>query len=264
MATRPQTLLPWVVREVHRCRPLALGYFQSRRLLRVERKPDRSPVTAADRAIEERLRRALARGCPGEPVVGEEFGAPSAPGPTYWTIDPIDGTRAFSRGLPFWGILVGRVERGRPTLGVCDFPALNLTLAVAPRIPAHERVGRSVKPFPRPRLVRSLDEAVILHGGAHWWARTPYARGFARVVASCYLERAYGDCYGHLWVLRGLADAVIEYGVKVWDMVPFAAMAQATGRAMVDVQGRSCFIGPESLMAHPTVAGRIARMLRAP
>src|SRR3990167_6408889 len=108
MANNQRLLLNWVEGQVRACQPIALRYFRSS-ALRVERKPDRSPVTQADRAIEERLRRALQRACPGEAILGEEFGRSGGSQNTYWTIDTIDGTRAFSSGLPSWGIMVGRV-----------------------------------------------------------------------------------------------------------------------------------------------------------
>ncbi|MBI3996832.1 MAG: hypothetical protein HY352_04165 [Candidatus Omnitrophica bacterium] len=261
MRASQQSLLAWVEREVRRCRPLALRYFTSSSL-RVHRKPDRSPVTAADRAIEERLRRAIQRACPGEPIVGEEFGVSGTLGSSYWTLDPIDGTRAFSRGLPSWGIMVGRIERGAPTLGLIDFPVIDVTIGVAPGVSAYERDRGSHAPLPRPRRVPSLREAVIFHGGAQWWQRTRYANGFARVVRDCYLERAYGDCYGYLWALRGCADAVIDHGVKIWDLVPLAALARATGRVLTDFHGHSSWTGPEAVFARPDVARLICRTLQ--
>ena len=163
-----RTLLTWLEREVRACRPLALRYFRSPSL-RVRRKPDASPVTAADHAVEERLRRALARACPGEAIIGEEFGTSGRPGNSYWTVDPIDGTRAFSRGLPTWSILVARIERGRPVLGLCDFPALGITIAVAPGVPAFEREHGRVTRLRRPRKVTRLSDTVLLHGGLRWW-----------------------------------------------------------------------------------------------
>ncbi len=255
-------LLRWIEREVLRCRPIALRYFHSSRL-HVERKPDRSPVTAADRAIEERLRRAIARACPGEPIIGEEFGASGRLGASYWTVDPIDGTRAFSRGLPSWGVMVGRVEQGRPVLGVVDFPALGTTIAVASGVRAYERTGRRTTFLPHPRRVASLGHAVIFHGGTKWWRSTRYAAGFQRAVTSCYLERAYGDCYGYLWALRGCADVVMDYGVKRWDLVPLAALAAATGRVLIDCSGRLSFTGPDTIMAAPALAQQIATLLRS-
>ncbi len=255
-----RALLQWVERQALACRPVALRHFRSRSL-RVERKPDRSPVTVADRLIEERLRRALARACPGESVVGEEFGRTGRDGATFWTLDPIDGTRAFSRGLPSWGIMVGRVERGRPTLGLIDFPAIGVTIGVAPGVAAYERGGGGMSRLRRPRRVRSLREAVVFHGGAHWWRPTRYAAGFARVVRACYLERAFGDCYGYLWALRGCADAVVDCAVKVWDLVPLAALAAATGRVLVDGSGRACHTGPVAVFASPQVARLIVKTL---
>ena len=220
-------------------------------------------MTAADRVIEERLRRAIERRFPGEPIVGEEFGSTGRITSTFWTIDPIDGTRAFSRGLPSWGMMVGRVERDRATLGVCDFPAIGVTVGVAPSVKAYERAVGGIRPLRPPRAVRSLSEAVVFHGGSRWWQPTRYAAGFSRLVRACYLERAYGDCYGYLWALRGCADAVVDYDVKIWDLVPLAALAHATGRVLIDCDGRVGFVGPGAIMAHPSLADRIARMLNS-
>ena len=261
MPRSQQHLLSWIEREVLRAAPLALRYFRSA-ALKVERKPDRSPVTAADRAIEERLRCAIERICPGEAILGEEFGRSGRAGSDYWTVDPIDGTRAFSRGLPSWGIMVGRVEHGQATLGLCHFPAIGVTVGVAPGVRAYERRGGAAAALPRPKPVRSLADAVIFHGGSRWWQRTPYARGFALLARGCYLERAYGDCYGYLWALRGGADAVIDCGVKPWDLVPFAALARATGRALTNFSGRASFTGPDTVMAHPSFARLIVKMLQ--
>ena len=260
MPASQRTLLSWVEREVLACRPIALRYFRSARL-QVSRKADRSPVTQADRAIEARLRKALGRTCPGERIVGEEYGgAPPAHG-SYWTVDPIDGTRAFTRGLPSFGIMVARIERGVPTLGLVHFPALDITMAAAPGVPAYEQAHGTRRRLPAARPV-PLDRAVIFHGGSRWWARTRYAKGFARLTEACFLERAYGDCYGYLWSLRGAADVVLDYGVKLWDMAPLAALALATGRTLTNVSDHFSFSGPDTVMAHPALARTVTRILR--
>ncbi len=252
--------LRWAEAQVAGCRRIALKYFQSKSL-KVERKADGSPVTIADRLIEERLRGVIEREFPGEAIVGEEYGGAVPRGAPYWTIDPIDGTRAFSRGLPSWGILLGRVEQGRAVLGVCDFPAAGTGLAVAQGLAAYERTGTCTRRLARARPVRKLSDAVIFHGGSHWWQRTRFERGFARVMRKCYLERAYGDCFGYLWVLRGHADVMMDYGVHVWDLVPFAALASATGRVLVDCLGQPSFHSPGTIMGHPGLARIISRTL---
>ncbi len=261
MAPSSKTLLAAVETAVARARPIALKHFRNSRL-RIERKADRSPVTIADRTVEVHLRKAISRLCPGEAIVGEEFGRTGKSPDNYWTIDPIDGTRAFSRGLPTWSILVGRVEAGKPVLGICDFPALGTTLAVAPGVAAYEKTGTSVKRLARALKPPALKDSVVFHGGAKWWNKSPYKAGFNRLIDSCYLERAYGDCYGFLWALRGHTDIVIEYGVKVWDMVPLAALASATGRVLVDVHNRPSWSGPDTVMAHPSLARQVTEILR--
>ena len=261
MAANQRTLLAWVEREVRACRPLALRYFRSASL-RVERKPDRSPVTAADRAVEERLRRALARHCPGETVIGEEFGRSGRSGETFWTVDPIDGTRAFSRGLPTWSILVAKIEGGRPVLGLCDFPALDVTVAVARGVPAFERERGRVSRLRPPRAVARLADAVLLHGGLRWWPMQRRLRDrFVRLTRQCFLERSYGDAYGYLWGLRGYVDIVVDYGVKIWDMAPLAALAAATGREMTNFAGHPSWTGPETIVASPSLIRLVTKTL---
>ena len=252
--------LAWAEAALRTYGRVALRYFGTR--LRVERKADRSPVTIADRTIEERLRRDLARAFPHDAVIGEEFGAPAVRPSSYWTIDPIDGTRAFSRRIPTWGMLLGFVDRGRPVMGACVYPALKLSLSVGPGRPAIAVSNGAIHRLPRAPRPPRLDDAVIFHGGSAWWLKSPYGQGFTRLVNACYLERAFGDCYGFWWVFSGHADAICEYGVKVWDLVPFAVLAQATGRVMVNCSGRPDWCGPEMIMAHPALARTIARQLR--
>ncbi len=254
--------LEWAEAKLTECQRIALRYFGT--TLRIERKADRSPVTIADRTIEERLRRELGRAFPRDAIVGEEFGASTTAPSSYWTIDPIDGTRAFSRGLPSWGMLLGWVEQGRPALGACLYPMFHTFLGVGRRTPAFERTAGRVTRLRRAPNPPALSDAVIFHGGSRWWFRTPYAAGFRQVVRACYLERAYGDCFGYLWLFRGHTDAVLDVSVKVWDMVPLAALAAATDRVLVDFSGRPCFTGPQAIMAHPRLARVIAQMIRSP
>ncbi|MBI4354666.1 MAG: hypothetical protein HY595_05450 [Candidatus Omnitrophica bacterium] len=177
MGRRSDERLAWAEAKLREASRIALRYFRTR--LRVERKSDQSPVTIADRTIEQFLRRELARAFPGEVVVGEEFHSPAQRGTTYWTVDPIDGTRAFSRGLPTWGILIGRVERGKPVLGACRFPALKTFIGVGLRTPPYERQGGRRVLLPRAPKPPALRDAAIFHGGSKWWMPTPYWPGFS-------------------------------------------------------------------------------------
>jgi histidinol-phosphatase len=157
--------------------------------------------------------------------------------------------------------MLGRVERGRATLGVVDFPALGVTMSAARGVPPYEQGAGNARRFPPPPPVPALADAVIFHGGARWWAGTRWQRGFHRLVRDCFLERAYGDCYGYLWAFRGCADAVIDNAVKPWDLVPLAALAQGSGRALTDCSGRPSFSGPDTVMGQPAFVKRIVRLL---
>lgn len=245
-------ILKWTESKLLECRKLALRYFGTS--MKVSHKRDQSPVTLADRKIEEYLRREIGRVFPKDGILGEEFGFTKRGADSYWVIDPIDGTRAFSRGLPSWGILAARVENGKPTVGACDLPALKTFLGAAKGSKAYERTGKEKKHFPRPKSVKSLKEAVIFHGGSSFFSRSKYRKNFERVLSRCYLERAYGDCYAYLWVLRGDADVMIDYGVKEWDLAPFAVFAENTGRVLVNFKGKPDFKGPDTIFGNPKIA----------
>ncbi|MBI4971579.1 MAG: hypothetical protein HZC17_07060 [Candidatus Omnitrophica bacterium] len=225
----------------------------------MERKPDRSPVTMADRKIEEFLSREITRAFPKDGILGEEFGRTRKEAGSYWVIDPIDGTRAFTRGLPSWGILVARVENGKPVVGACDLPAIGTFMGAVRGGAAYERAGKVKKNFLKPRPVSNLSEAVLFHGGASFFFRSKYKKAFEGLLQQCYLERAYGDCYAYLWVLRGYADVMMDLGVKEWDLAPFAVFAETTGRVLVNFSGKSDFKGPDTIFGNPKIAKIIVK-----
>ncbi len=253
-------ILKWTESRFSQCRKTALRYFSAP--LKVERKPDRSPVTLADRKIEEYLRKEISKAFPQDGILGEEFGFTRKDAEHYWVIDPIDGTRAFTRGIPSWGILAARVEKGTPVVGACDLPALGTFLGAAKGGSAFERTGKTRKLFPRPRRVKNIREAVVFHGGTGFFLRTRYKKAFEKIISDCYLERAYGDCYAYLWVLRGYADVMVDMGVKEWDLAPFSVFAQNTGRVLVNFKGKKDFKGPDSIFGNRDIANLLVRKFK--
>jgi len=247
--------LPWVEKKMLECRKMALSYFL--KPLKVNTKKDNSPVTIADKKIEDYLRKEIGRAFPKDGILGEEKGFTRKKADAYWVIDPIDGTRAFSRGLPSWGILLARVENGIPTIGACDFPALNTTILGVRGKKPYEKIGKQKKFFPKPKKIKSLKEAIIFHGGANYFLSSKYGSQFKKMIKQCYLERAYGDCYAYLWVLRGSADVMLDKMVKEWDIAPFSVFAEGTGRVMVDFNGKPDFKGPNSIFGEPTLVKKI-------
>ena len=184
----------------------------------VEIKADGSPVTEADRAAERVLREALRRALPEAAILGEEFGSEGAErAELLWVIDPIDGTVAFSRGLPLFGTLVALVEAGDPVLGVIDLPALNERYT-------GWRGGGCWRG--RERLAVSshsdLATALVSHGDPFCFDRAGERATFLRMAERIPMLRGYTDAFGHAQVLAGAVDAMVDLDLAPWD----AAAAQ--------------------------------------
>lgn len=203
-----------------------------RTTLDVDTKDDLSPVTLADRETEAVIRDALARRFPGDAILGEEFGrSDGGTDRRMWIIDPIDGTRSFIAGLPLFGMLLGLVEHGRPVLGVIRMPALGEVYAGA--------VGAAATCDGVP--VRTSDcqrlgaARLFINEGDRLALSEPEV--FGRLIRAGALRRMGSDCYPHALVARGLADAVVDFGLHPYDFLPVAAVIEAAGGIMTDWHG---------------------------
>jgi histidinol-phosphatase len=220
-------LLDFAVRTAERAGAITLEHFGR---VAVEFKGDGSEVTAADRAAEAWVRGALAEAFPDDGILGEEdVETPSRSG-RRWILDPIDGTRSFSAGVPLYGVLLALEEEGRPVLGVCHFPALRQTLAAAEGAGAWMDGRRA-----RVSDCDDLGQARVVTSGLEYWRdwATPAARdGLARLVGAARYARTWGDCYGYALVATGRADVLVDPAVgAAWDYLPMLPiLAEAGGR----------------------------------
>jgi histidinol-phosphatase len=184
--------------------------------LEVETKPDRSPVTDADRAVERALRERIAAERPGETVYGEEEGDDG--GSVRWIVDPIDGTRNFSRGLPVWATLIALERGGSVVCGVVSAPALGHRWWAARGDGAWrggERIGVS--------RVASLDDAAI---------SCSEAVDLALFESRVWHARGLGDFWQHMLVAEGALDAAVDAELALWDYAAVAIVVdEAGGRA---------------------------------
>jgi histidinol phosphatase-like enzyme (inositol monophosphatase family) len=193
------------------------------------------PVTEADRAVESELRSALEARFTGHEILGEEFGRTGA-GPYRWTIDPIDGTRAFIIGQPMWGTLLGFQVEDRPVAGWLHQPVLGETLVGHGTCRLHTAAGsREVRVSGTERL----DEAVVLCTHPTMFAPGDQAAAFERVASGARMVRYSGDCLNYGLVAMGLADAVVENGLAAYDIVPLIPIVEAAGGVVTDLEGRS-------------------------
>jgi len=203
------------------------------RRVAVERKSDGSPVTEADRAAERVLRTGLRQALPEASILGEEYGAESGTDAALqWVIDPIDGTIAFSRGIPLFGTLVALLEDGEPVLGLIDLPALSERI-VAVRGGGCRRNGEPVHASQE----RLLARALVCHGDLFCFERAGERAAFERMAREVALLRGYTDAFGHAQVCAGAVDAMVDLDLNLWDMAATQiCVREAGGKAFVTPQ----------------------------
>lgn len=213
-------------------RRIIRGHFGSH--MKVEWKGDNTPVTLADRGVEEALRDRMTRETPGYGVIGEEFG--TSPGATgrEWVIDPIDGTKAFIHGVPLFGTLIALLENGKPVLGIIDLPALGERVWATTgggcfRNGAACRVSN----------VSRLDEALVLDGSVTTMERLGHGEAWAGIRQAARLHRGWGDCYGHFLVATGGAEVMADPVVEIWDIAPMAVILPEAGGRFTSITGES-------------------------
>ncbi len=201
---------------------ISLGRFRATDLL-VETKPDLTPVTEADRAVETAIRERLVVERPDDGIVGEELGV-SGSGGRRWIIDPIDGTRNYSRGIPVWATLIALEVEGVINLGVVSAPAL------ARRWHAERGAGAWVNDDRiRVSAVRRVEDAVLSFALEQ---PIPALAGYA------WHARGYGDFWAHMLVAEGAADGAVEaVGVKVWDLAAIQPIVEEAGGRFTDAAG---------------------------
>ena len=201
---------------------ISLSRFRASDLV-VETKPDRTPVTEADRAVEEAVRERLVVERPGDGMLGEEFGVTGG-GSRRWIVDPIDGTRNYSRGIPVWATLVALEVDGRIQLGVVSAPALGR------RWWAERGAGAFVNGDPiHVSRVAAVEDAVLCFS---------LERPLPGIAHRCWHPRAYGDFWAHMLVAEGAVDGAIDaIGVKVWDLAALQPIVEEAGGRFSDQNG---------------------------
>lgn len=212
---------------------LSLGWY--RQLDRVDNKATSGfdPVTEADRAVESDLRQRLAERFPGHEILGEEFGL-SGSSRYRWTIDPIDGTRAFISGQPMWGTLLGFQDQGRPTAGWMHIPPLDESyVGYQECLFRAEGRSRSIEVS----STTALADAILLCTHPTMFAPGPEAERFAALAETVKMVRYSGDCLNYGLLAMGLADLVVENDLADYDIVPLIPIVESAGGIVTDLQG---------------------------
>jgi histidinol-phosphatase len=235
---------------------VALRYFRTG--VAVEYKGDRSPVTRADRECEQRIIEVLRRDFPDYGIVGEEFGESAGVHQRpRWIIDPIDGTKNFIRGIPYFATLIGLEEDGEITAGVVYAPAVDDLLYAQKGQGAFDRNGRL-----QVSQVASLRDGLVVFGGIDIFRQAGRWSGFERLVCASGRQRGFGDYFGHTFVARGQAEAMVELDLKPWDLAAIKIVIEEAGGRFTDFAGAATIYGGNAIASNGLVHDEILDVFR--
>jgi len=198
--------------------------------LHVMSKPDLTPVTDADEAVEESLRRTLSRVRSRDAVTGEEQGS-TGHSQRRWVIDPIDGTKNFVRGVPVWATLISLVVDDEVVLGVVSAPLLQRRWWAS--VGHGSWTGRSLLKATRCQVsdVRRLEDASLSYSSLHGWDERDRLDDFLSLSRRCWRTRAYGDFWSYMLLAEGAVDLAAEPELALHDMcAPEIVVREAGGR----------------------------------
>ncbi len=230
----------------------ALKHFGS--TLAVEDKADGSPVTRADREAEQFARAWIEQRFPADGILGEEFGESRPGAARRWLIDPVDGTRAFVKGVPLWGTLVAVVEGEQVLAGAAAFPAVRETLAAARGEGCWWNGART-----RVSDVGTVEASTVLATDAGF-KRTPERGAAWRTLAARAADaRTWGDCYGYLLVATGRAELMTDGTLSPWDAASLIVLIEEAGGVFTDWRGRATAFG-DGAVATNTALSRATRV----
>ncbi len=239
---------------------IALDHF--RRDLVLERKPDRTFVTVADRGIERELRARIRAAYPEHGLVGEEYGTEDGDAATRWFLDPIDGTHNFIRGVPVFATLIGVERDGELQVGVMSAPALDERWWALRGGGAWRRGADGEARRIRVSEVGAVGDAQLVYGSYRDNVESGILPGFPSLVADAWRDRGFGDFWGYALVAEGAAEAMMETGMHPWDLAaPLVILEEAGGR-LTDVHGERRIDGGSSVASNGHLHDTLLRRLR--
>lgn len=233
----------------------ALAYFQ--KPLHIRYKADRTFVTDADLASEQAFLEIIGMVFPNDSTLAEESGEITRGSGRKWILDPLDGTKGFTRGLPFWSVLAALEENGEIVAGVAHFPALNLTYSAsrgAGCFKNEERIHCSD--------AGRLEEAVIQVSELSKLLASEHASAIEEIIRRSLVTRSIGDALAGCLVVEGSCDAWMEDGLQPWDAAPFFVLAPEAGARVTDWTGAPSFLSGSIVLAPPTLHGHCLSLLK--
>ncbi|WP_328352896.1 histidinol-phosphatase [Mycobacterium sp. NBC_00419] len=205
--------------------------------LRIDTKPDLTPVTDADQAVEADVRGVLADQRPDDAVLGEEYGGTAVFSGRQWVIDPIDGTKNFVRGVPIWASLIALLDDGVPIVGVVSAPALGRRWWAGSGLGAYTAAGGAEPRRLTVSGVADLASASLSFSSLSGWAERGLRENFIGLTDAVWRVRGYGDFFSYCLVAEGAVDVAAEPEVKLWDLAALDILVREAGGRFTSLAG---------------------------
>jgi histidinol phosphatase-like enzyme (inositol monophosphatase family) len=222
-----------------------------------ETKPDKSPVTQADRECERMIARMLSDAFPDDGILGEEGASAETRSGRRWIVDPIDGTRDYVRGNPLWANLIALEAGGDVVVGVVNLPVLGKLCAAARGEGAHQnhcRMHASSK--------TSVEESVLCMNGYDKVAKMPFRGQLLDWMARFWAVRGLGGAADAMMVAAGQAEVWIEPSASPWDFAPLKIILEEAGARYLNIDGGSTIYAGNGIGCAPGVEDEVRRFLR--
>jgi len=205
--------------------------------LHVDTKPDLTPVTDADRSVENALRETLSRERPDDAVLGEEFGGTAVFSGRQWVIDPIDGTKNFVRRVPVWATLIALLHDGVPVVGVASAPALHRRWWAGSGEGAFASVAGGAPRRVTVSSVAEIESASLSFSSLSGWAKLGLRDRFIDLTDTVWRVRGYGDFLSYCLLAEGAVDVAAEPEVSLWDLAALDVLVREAGGAFTSLDG---------------------------
>ena len=202
----------------------------------VESKPDRSPVTDADRSVEQAIKNVLATKAPNDALIGEEYGNTGSASRT-WIIDPIDGTANYLRGVPVWATLIALVIDGKPVVSVVSAPAMGRRWWAAPEIGAFTTDIDGGTRELKVSAIGELENASLSYNNLQLWDQVGLLPELTELSRKIWRTRAYGDFWSYMLLAEGSVDIVAEHDLKIYDIAALVPIVEIAGGKFSDLKG---------------------------
>jgi histidinol-phosphatase len=200
---------------------------------KVETKPDSTPVTESDRAVEKAIKHKLSQARPTDSIIGEEFGTEGVnlhgPGSRTWIIDPIDGTANYMRQVPIWATLIALSIDGKPTVSVVSAPALGRRWWACPEDGSWTREIDGTTRKLAVSKISDLEHASMSYVSLKLWEQLGKTDQLMNIVRKVWRTRAFGDFWSYMLLAEGAIDFTCEHGLEIYDWAALVPIVEQAG-----------------------------------